>query len=718
MDRAPESESAVGDVTGCNGENATAVPQPRPAVPDLDEMQRQAAKEWIRKRILREEEEKWVALEVEVRRELVQEGFPLLSSGFVQSAAAAACAKGPVVARPAPLGTTTMAAQTAKEVEALSQANLSAALLLNHKNTNVAVTNVTSNKNLDKELSCTVCGITVTSETAMQEHRKGKSHRRKAAKLEQPITEAAQAEEDLPKNMGIFSKPNGSTALSVKQKNHDINTTSTVLAITGKEDLRCTLCGITTTDEKGMQDHLKGKIHRKKAAMLTQPMGEENAVRSKSNGSTAHLPAKRKREDSDVVAAASTQLPPAASNKKENLACTVCGITTSDERGMQDHLKGKIHRKKVAAAAPPQPLPEAAEQEQQHQRPEQEDDAYTPKKIKMGIKTGKVYEVVQMDGFVLCEVCNVRTADIVTMMCHLDGGKHASKVQQQQKQSKAEEKSLETATETAAPVVAGGDSETVVTMEANGMSHTVRRLVDGHLLCECCEVKLPREPESVMRAHLAGKKHAKKLKATGAAAAGEKAVTNDVEVANKTQIPGTHPGHEAKVAPCAGDSAVTPTEISDEKSPETAVSTMDTAAVAKKHEVEVAPMEIDGHAAQVGDLPALVVEEEKEEAKMNSSATQEQQAVETEEGEVAAIVGQEVKVQVEGQECTVLRQADGTLSCGLCGVHGRDKDGMLQHLYTRAHWHRVRSAQEIKEDVKSGDSDGIPVSESTTQVEN
>lgn len=86
-------------------------------------------------------------------------------------------------------------------MQALSQANLSAALLLNHKNTNVAVTNVTSNKNLDKELSCTVCGITVTSETAMQEHRKGKSHRRKAAKLEQPITEAAQAEEDLPKNM-------------------------------------------------------------------------------------------------------------------------------------------------------------------------------------------------------------------------------------------------------------------------------------------------------------------------------------------------------------------------------------------------------------------------------------------------------------------------------------------------------------------------------------
>jgi hypothetical protein len=60
-----------------------------------------------------------------------------------------------------------------------------------------AVSNVsaaTSSKKQKPDLTCTVCGIKATSETAMQEHLKGKSHGKKAAKLAPPLTGAGHHE--------------------------------------------------------------------------------------------------------------------------------------------------------------------------------------------------------------------------------------------------------------------------------------------------------------------------------------------------------------------------------------------------------------------------------------------------------------------------------------------------------------------------------------------
>ena len=94
----------------------------------------------------------------------------------------------------------------------------------------------------------------------------------------------------------------------------------------------------------------------------------------------------------------------------------------------------------------------------------------------------------------------------------------------------------------------------------------------------------------------------------------------------------------------------------------------------------VAPMEVD-EIAEAGDDTAKT-EEEKVDAKEGG-------AVET--NCVAAV---EVKIQVEGKVFIVLRQADSSLSCGLCGLHGCDKGRMLKHLYTREHWHRAQQNEE------------------------
>ena len=195
-------------------------------------------------------------------------------------------------------------------------------------------------------------------------------------------------------------------------------------------------------------------------------------VCSKLNASAAMLPAKRK--NSDVVPAASTlSAGPSSKNQK------------------QDHLKGKAHMK-MAASLSPGDAEEEAEVE----------GGYTPWKFEMVTGSGTLCEVVQLNGSILCEVCDQQAPDRVTMMCHLQGSKHISK-QAKQKQCEA--------------VTADGDGpgSEMVPMEANG----VGRVDGGSLLCELCNVKVP--SECAMQSHLSGRKHTNKQKATVDAGAGQ-----------------------------------------------------------------------------------------------------------------------------------------------------------------------------------------------------
>jgi hypothetical protein len=69
-----------------------------------------------------------------------------------------------------------------------------------------------------------------------------------------------------------WSKPHG--------KNPNVAVASMVFAATSsneqKPDLTCTVCSISSTGQKAMQDHLEGKLHKRKAAR--QPMPKQDVV--------------------------------------------------------------------------------------------------------------------------------------------------------------------------------------------------------------------------------------------------------------------------------------------------------------------------------------------------------------------------------------------------------------------------------------------------------
>jgi hypothetical protein len=69
--------------------------------------------------------------------------------------------------------------------------------------------------------------------------------------------------------MQVHSKENVLAFLPDKQKDPNIVTLTSKMQ---KPDLTCKVCGITSTSQKAMQDHLEGKAHKRKVSKLPQPM--------------------------------------------------------------------------------------------------------------------------------------------------------------------------------------------------------------------------------------------------------------------------------------------------------------------------------------------------------------------------------------------------------------------------------------------------------------
>ncbi|KAL6639995.1 hypothetical protein ACP70R_022305 [Stipagrostis hirtigluma subsp. patula] len=506
------------------------------------------------------------------------------------------------------------------------------------------------------------------------------------------------------------------------------------------------------------------------AANSSSPVAPEVAQAQSKTHVLAAPSAKRKSPDQNVASTVSA----ATSSKKHkpSLSCTVCGIMLTGEKAMGDHLNGKGHRKKAAALAQPPPEPEqveeAAERDAMAMPPTVD---YTPTKLTMLTNAGTMEEVTQMDGFLLCEVCNVRTADRVTMMCHLEGTKHITSAQKKRlaKNNGAKGQPMPAPT-TSAP---GDDRPDTVVLEVDGVPHAVRR-VDGSLLCELCGVNAP--AESGMQCHLSGKKHKNKAKAqAGTTATSGKEGGATVE---SSKAPGKN---EAKVSAAAavaeaggaGDSDSLTMEVDGVKHPLRRVDgflvcvccdvkapaevVMRSHLVGKKHknkmavsaaagaggkgapvvvatggqaqgngsmeakadgekEIELSvapqakdtsgtePMDVDEPAkvesftpiepAKDGEITPEAEKCEKSAGELNGLVTQVKEPVKTTDGVIAAMTGTPVKIQVEGKLFVVLRQENGRLSCEPCGVHGCDKDGMLQHLYTKTHWEKARLAEE------------------------
>uniref|UniRef100_A0A0E0EV49 C2H2-type domain-containing protein n=1 Tax=Oryza meridionalis TaxID=40149 RepID=A0A0E0EV49_9ORYZ len=475
------------------------------------------------------------------------------------------------------------------------------------------------------------------------------------------------------------------------------------------------------------------------------------------SSSAAALPAKRKNPAAAVTATMASAVSAATSSKMPkaaDLTCAVCGITSTGEKAMQDHLNGKSHKKKAAALAlspppPPPPEPEPKQEKEENDAvammPPASDGSFSPTKLSMLTSAGVVYEVMQMDGYLLCEGCNVRTADRVTMMCHLGGGKHVSKATKLKQQQAGNGKPPAPATATASPMngvkaaaaaattVAAADGEPggTVVVEVDGEPHAMRRLDEVFIICDVCNVKAP--SVTVMRSHLAGRKHKSMAAATAEAKGAEAAASTTMAAAGKV-------GGNLEAGAMAVAEGVATNNVADNTCPEkgtvdivvggehhavtqigeflgctscnvmaTSESAMRLHLAGKKHKnksmaekaamddmeiVKARSKETAAAAASPSSAPRAVVAAQTGDgsvAPMEVDQTAEARdggaPVAADAAAAAAATGgqQQVKVQVEGRMWAVQRQANGALLCEPCGVRCSGKTDMVLHLYTKEH---------------------------------
>jgi hypothetical protein len=514
------------------------------------------------------------------------------------------------------------------------------------------------------------------------------------------------------------------------------------------------------------------------------------------------------------------------SKKQKSTTCMVCCITANSKKAMQDHLNGKAHKRKVVALPELPKLVPETEQERGLEAGEEEAMAmetlgdYKPKKFMMATNAGELNEVAQMDGYLLCELCNVPTADRVTMMCHLQGSKHISNCQKKRQPSIKPSNEAKGTVSAATSAIGSADPKKLALEDFSvPLPHTVRRL-EGFLLCELCDVKVP--SMHVMRQHLSGKKHKNKVNTSSDAfvlsTGGKEAVKVQPvdtqtfvisDLAAKVEAPlekSLQPKlgddselQETTVTPAkedaaTGDSAKTagkemmkssatfagaqPNNVSVSNSLTMEVDSvmhplsqvdgflvclscniklpsetiMKSHLAGKKHkrkmalaargnsdlsvlatgadEVQDSISKTTKANVEAGLVPSVVpqanttADEEEESAPLLATPQTENtvamaltsmavdlpaeaqlatcivepakdcEITKEAEGEHAALApGKPIKIQVEGKVFTVMRQENGSLLCEVCGVVC-DKDSMILHLYTSAHWSKASLAEE------------------------
>ena len=210
----------------------------------------------------------------------------------------------------------------------------------------------TAPDNTGKSLHCKLCNVQCPNESSLQQHKRGKAHKRIAIgnKCAQNNLTCGQRECDdgsLATDT-TSGKPRSSPETSQKQPSSLLPPPSTPTSNT--QPFYCDLCKIECNSYKVLQLHYNGKSHLKKEAGA---LGNNEFSLQHHQSSKVHNRIAAGNESAqnnflgrqEVLVMASDQ-PMYDSNLRR---CRICNISCPNEKSYQQHVSGKIHKKKTAA---------------------------------------------------------------------------------------------------------------------------------------------------------------------------------------------------------------------------------------------------------------------------------------------------------------------------------------------------------------------------------
>ncbi|XP_021835329.2 uncharacterized protein [Spinacia oleracea] len=198
-----------------------------------------------------------------------------------------------------------------------------------------------------KKWECSLCQLSVTSETLLKSHLQGKKHKAKEAKL------------------GVGQGMSGNCGEPAKEKNVDA------------KKWYCSLCQVSAASEKNLNDHFQGKKHKAKAGLADQEAGnmdsdsidiskdegEEGLMNEQEKTNTRTEPRKIQVSEQGIVDSLNTvktglegdeaeteELEKSDYNSQEMDGkpvklwhCKMCNEGTYDEATMANHRKSSKH---------------------------------------------------------------------------------------------------------------------------------------------------------------------------------------------------------------------------------------------------------------------------------------------------------------------------------------------------------------------------------------
>ena len=246
-----------------------------------------------------------------------------------------------------------------------------------------------------REFKCTECGISVTGETSLQEHLKGKSHQVVVSnsKKSQDQTLASGSEKSIPDirptNMFMCEVCDVELTSEVDLKNHmggrkhkaklanlshSDGKSPPQLCVTNPRPnqtevtFECQLCKISMTGEEDLRAHTAGKKHRAKLVAA-------NSIGAEANPQTWQT---------------------MRINQTKSYHCTLCDLTLSGPVDVENYMDGKAHQAKLTRGLDPK-----------KENPDRQ---------------------FQESNILQCDLCNVKFTGDVDLKAHMAGKKHKAKV--------------------------------------------------------------------------------------------------------------------------------------------------------------------------------------------------------------------------------------------------------------------------------------------------
>ncbi|CAO2163755.1 unnamed protein product [Urochloa humidicola] len=758
--------SSDGGALAPRQQSPPAPPQPAAAADSADELRRQAEKAKIREQILREEAEQW-QLELEVRQEIREELLRLSWSVLERSAAGA----GQPVAAPPPVGIVSVNASLPVAAhEALPKANTVTTSPAKRKSPDQAaastVSAATSSKKQKVTLSCTVCGISANSEKAMQGHLNGKVHKRKATallELPKPTTEPEAAAGN---EAGVEAlAPSGDYTPTKLMMVTNTGALNEVMQMDGY--LLCEVCNVKTADRVTMMCHLGGSKHISKGQKKGQASSRTPDEAAKKGTKDVSVP---EVSTSAFASAGPETLVPEVYGMPNNVRrlegfflCELCNIKALSMSGMKQHLSGKKHKNKANASpdaftcpkdtakaqlmgadtaditgmsvqvdAPLTKLSEknVADDSVLHEitaasRREDVttgDSTNTHGDVKASASAAAAQDNVcdsdsltmeldnvqhplqRVDGFLICPCCNVKAPSEIIMRSHLAGKKHKHKMTLAARVNKKGVSVLVTV----AGEVKGNNRPRLVETQAEVKPDTrIEPVEDGEIT----------EVQSNNSKSVQADEKAESVPALAAPQAKNVAPVAPMDVDGLAEL-ATHiePAEDVEIARLQSSCR------KSDKGGEKTESVPSLAAPQVKNADAMEPIKVEGptefhrvaHVEPTDQDGEIAEEAGAEHAADKANGYVTTQAKDSVEMNDIAVSGKPIKIQVEGKVFTVLQQENGRLSCDACGVHGCNKDSMILHLYTRAHWDKANLTQKkeaaaavVKKDGCGGSAAGV-----------